>query len=101
MFQISVLVSLRIFPTLSTAPNTRNLFKYNEFHKIRHLLYCGAVGIATCYRLNIRGVGVRVTEGQEFSLLYIAQGSLEVQLPSHAMANRTSLPDGKAARVLS
>jgi hypothetical protein len=42
-----------------------------------------AVGIATGYGLDIRGVGVRILVGQEFSFLHVVQTGSEVHPTSY------------------
>jgi hypothetical protein len=56
-----------------------------------------AVGIATGYGLDDRGVGVRVQEGQEFSLLHVVQTGSGVHPTSYPMGNVGSFLGGRAA----
>jgi hypothetical protein len=54
-----------------------------------------AVGIATDYGLDDRGVGVRV--GSEFSLLHVVQTGSGAHPASYPMGTGGSFPGGKAA----
>jgi hypothetical protein len=56
-----------------------------------------AVGIATSYWLDDRGVGVRVPVGQEFSLLHVVQTGSEVHPTSYPMGTGGSFPGDKVA----
>jgi hypothetical protein len=56
-----------------------------------------AVGIATAYGLDDRGVGVRVPVGSEFSLLHIVQTDSGAYPASHPMGTEDSFTGGKAA----
>jgi hypothetical protein len=54
-----------------------------------------AVGIATCYGLDNRGVKVGVpVEGQEFSLLHIVQTGFRTHPASYPMGTRVSFSPG-------
>jgi hypothetical protein len=55
------------------------------------------VGIATGYRMDDRGVGVRVPVGQEFSLLHVVQTGSGVHPTSYSMDSGGSFPGVKAA----
>jgi hypothetical protein len=56
-----------------------------------------AVGIATGYGLDDRGVGVRVPVGQEFSLHHVLQTGSGARPASYPMGTGDSFPGGKAA----
>jgi hypothetical protein len=56
-----------------------------------------AVGIATGYGLDDRGVGVRVPVGSRISLLHVVQTGSEVHPTSYPMGTGGSFPRGKAA----
>jgi hypothetical protein len=59
-----------------------------------------AVGIATAYGLDDRGVGVRVPVGvKNFSLVYIVQTGSGAHPTSYPMGTGGSFPGGKAAGV--
>jgi hypothetical protein len=58
----------------------------------------GAVGIATTYGLDDRGVGVRVPVGSEFSLLHIVQTDSGVHPTFYPMGTRGSFPGVKRQR---
>jgi hypothetical protein len=55
-----------------------------------------AVGIATVYELDDRGVGVRVPVGSEFSLLHIVQNCFGAHSASYPVGTRGSFPGSKA-----
>ncbi|PNF40176.1 hypothetical protein B7P43_G08264, partial [Cryptotermes secundus] len=55
----------------------------------------GAVGIATAYGLDDRGVAVRVPVGSEFSLLHTVQTGSGAHPTSYPMGTRGSLAGGK------
>jgi hypothetical protein len=55
------------------------------------------VGIATGYGLDDRGVGVRVSVGQDFSPLHIVQTGSGAHLTSYPMGTRGSFLGGKPA----
>jgi hypothetical protein len=55
------------------------------------------VGIVTSYRLDERVVGVRISQGQEFSLLQIVQTGSEVHQTSYPMGTGGPFPGSKAA----
>jgi hypothetical protein len=55
-----------------------------------------AVGIATAFKLDERGVGVRVLVGSEFSLLHIVQTGSGAHPASYPMGTGDSFPGGKA-----
>jgi hypothetical protein len=80
------------------------LLKVNTFIKIciiylvfvSYLVSRGsAVGIATAYSLDDRGVGVRVPVVSEFSLLHIVQPALESTQPPIQWVPRTFSPGVK------
>jgi hypothetical protein len=54
-----------------------------------------AVGIATGYGLDDRGVQVRVPVGAK-NFLYVVQASSGVHLTSYTKGNGGSFPEGKA-----
>jgi hypothetical protein len=56
-----------------------------------------SVGIATGYRVEDGGVGVRVQVGQEFSLFHVVQTGSVVHPASYTMGTGGSLLGGKAA----
>jgi hypothetical protein len=60
-----------------------------------------AVGIAIGYGLDDQGIGVRVPQGQEVSLLHVVQTGSGVQPTSYPMGTGGSSPGGKAAEAWS
>jgi hypothetical protein len=63
-------------------------------HSIGHHLesWDSSVSIATGYRLDNRGVGVRVLVGSEFSLLHLVQTGSGVHPASYPMGTGSSFP---------
>jgi hypothetical protein len=55
-----------------------------------------AVGIATGYRLDDQGVGVRVPVGANFSLLHVVQTGSGADPVSYSVGTGDSFPKGKA-----
>jgi hypothetical protein len=64
-----------------------------------NLLSCrdSSVGIVTGYRLDDRGVGVRVLLGSRFFFLHLVQTGSGVHPTSYPMGNGGYFPGGKAA----
>jgi hypothetical protein len=56
-----------------------------------------AYGIATAYGLDVRGIVVRVSVGQEFSLLHLVQISSGANPVSYPVSTGGFLTRGKAA----
>jgi hypothetical protein len=57
------------------------------------------VGIATSYRLDGRGVGVRVPVGQDISPLYVVKTNSGAHPTFYPMGTGASFPDCKAAEA--
>jgi hypothetical protein len=58
-----------------------------------------AVGIATRYGLDDRGVGIRVPVGSKFSLLHIVQIGSGTHAASYPMGTGSIFPGGNEARA--
>jgi hypothetical protein len=56
-----------------------------------------AVGIATGYRLDDQGIGIRVPVGQKFSFLYVVQTGSGAHPASYRIGTGGSSPVGKVA----
>jgi hypothetical protein len=88
----------------------RNHFLPHPFQFIVYLLPCdssmfksrnSAVGIATGYGLDNRGVGIRVPVGLRIFTLHLVQTGSGVQPTSYLMGSWGSFPGGKSSRGVS
>jgi hypothetical protein len=75
-------------------PGRSKIF-FSLIHSLRES-WDSAVGIATGYRLNNRGVGVRASVGEEFSFLYVVQTSSVAHPESYSMGSEGPFLESKA-----